>query len=207
VRRWATIGGVARISSGLADSGEAFCGALLVATPLIEEPTFRRSVVLLLEHDEAGTLGVILNDLSAVPAADVLPGWRDVLHPQVALGGPVQADAGVAVAQLHEAARTSPPAGVRPLSGPWAVIDLDRDPDDLAPAVADAQLYVGYAGWAVGQLDAELAQGSWWVVHSRAGDLELARRSPRDYCWSRVLRRQPNDLRFASTFPPDPALN
>lgn len=199
--------GVARTSTGLADSGEAFTGALLLATPLIEEPTFRRTVVLMLEHDEGGSLGVILNDLSAVPAADVLPDWRAVLHPQVALGGPVQADAGVAVAQLHDAALAAPPDGVRTLAGPWAVIDLDQDPDGLAPALADAQLFVGYAGWGVGQLDAELAQGSWWVVESRAGDLELARRTPRDYCWSKVLRRQPNDLRLASTFPPDPALN
>lgn len=198
---------VRRTSSGLADSGEAFVGALLLATPLIEEPTFRRTVVLMLEHDDAGSLGVILNDLSAVPAADVLPGWRDVLHPQVALGGPVQADAGVAVAQLHDSAVASPPAGVRVLAGPWAVIDLDQDPDLLTAACADAQLFVGYAGWSVGQLDAELAQGSWWVVDSRPGDLELARRTPRDYCWSQVLRRQPNELRLASTFPPDPALN
>ncbi|MDQ1248283.1 MAG: putative transcriptional regulator [Actinomycetota bacterium] len=205
--RWATIRDVPRTSSSLADSGEAFAGALLLATPLIEEPTFRRTVVLMLEHDDGGSLGVILNDLSAVPAADVLPAWGGVLHPQVALGGPVQADAGVAVAQLHADAMAAPPAGLRLLAGPWAVIDLDQDPDQVTAALADAQLFVGYAGWSVGQLDAELAQGSWWVVESRPGDLELARRTPRDYCWSKVLRRQPNDLRFASTFPPDPALN
>ncbi len=198
---------MARISSGLGDPGEAFTGALLVATPLIDEPTFRRSVVLLLEHDEAGTLGVVLNDLSAVPVEEVVPGWEWVLHPQIALGGPVQADAGVAVASLRQGIREVLPDGVRALSGLWAVIDLEREPDSLAPVLADAQLFVGYAGWAAGQLDDELEQGSWWVVDSAAGDLELARRSPRDYAWSKVLRRQPNDLRYASTFPPDPALN
>lgn len=198
---------MARTSSGLSDSGEAFTGALLVATPQIDEPTFRRSVVLVLEHDEAGTLGVVLNDLSAVPVDEVVPGWEAVLHPTVALGGPVQADAGVAVARLRQGAIDAPPEGVRRLSGSWAVIDLEREPASLAPALADAQLFVGYAGWAAGQLDSELAQGSWWVIHSDPTDLELARHSPREYCWSRVLRRQPNELRFASTFPPDPALN
>lgn len=198
---------MARTSSGLADSGEAFTGGLLVATPLIDEPTFRRAVVLLLEHDESGTLGVVLNDLSGVPAAEVVPQWEGVLHPKVALGGPVQPDAGVAVAQLRSDAASAPPDGVRVLTSEWAVIDLDGDPDQLADQLADAQLFVGYSGWSPGQLDGELAAGSWWVVDSAPGDLQLARRAPRDYCWSQVLRRQPNDLRMASTFPPDPALN
>jgi putative transcriptional regulator len=174
---------------------------------MIEEPTFRRSVVLILEHDDAGTLGVVLNDLSAVPVRDVVPGWEAVLHPTVALGGPVQADAGVAVVRLKATAVSAPPVGVRPLSGLWAVIDLEQEPASLAPAFADGQLFVGYSGWAVGQLESELEQGSWWVVDSMPGDLALARHSPRDYCWSRVLRRQSNELRLASTFPPDPALN
>lgn len=201
------MGFVARTSAGLGDPGEAFAGALLVATPLIDEPTFRRSVVLLLEHDEAGTLGVVINDLSAVPVSDVVPGWETVLHSRIALGGPVQADAGVAVVRLTEGAALSPPDGVRPLGGVWAVIDLEREPLSLASALADGQLFVGYAGWAAGQLAAELEQGSWWVVDSLPGDLDLARHSPREYCWSRVLRRQPNDLRLASTFPSDPAMN
>ena len=100
-----------------------------------------------------------------------------VLHPKVALGGPVQPDAGVAVAQLRSDAASAPPDGVRVLTSEWAVIDLDGDPDQLADQLADAQLFVGYSGWSPGQLDGELAAGSWWVVDSAPGDLQLARRA------------------------------
>jgi putative transcriptional regulator len=197
----------------LADAGEPFAGALLVATPLIEEPTFRRSLVLILEHQTdaelvaGGTLGVVINDISAVPAQDVVPGWSTVLHSHVGVGGPVQTDAGVALARLADAPSGHLPDGVRPLTGLWALLDLDADPDDLAGSLADAGLFMGYAGWAPGQLDNELAEGSWWVVDSRPDDLALARQQPREVSWAAVLRRQHSDLRFACTFPPDPALN
>lgn len=198
---------VSMTSTGLADSGTAFVGALLVATPLIDEPTFRRAVVLLLEHNEEGSLGVVLNDLSDLPADDVMPGWTGVLHRYVALGGPVQGDAGVAVASLVGDSGTSAPTGVRPLAQGWAVLDLNGEPAALAGSVDDAQLFLGYAGWGAGQLDEELAAGSWWVVASQPGDLRLGRVGPREATWSRVLRRQPTDLRLASTYPADPSHN
>ncbi len=201
------IEGVTTTSSGLGDSGSAFPGALLVATPQIEEPTFRRTVILLLEHLADGSLGVVLNDPSSVPAAEVMPMWSGVLHTDICVGGPVQTDAAVAVARLDPAATASPPEGLRPIAGPWAVVDLDSEPMATSGAIVDAQLFLGYAGWGAGQLAGELRTGSWWVVDSAPGDLALGRRRGREGAWWSVLRRQRNDLRLASTFPEDPSLN
>ncbi len=195
-------------STGLGDSGEAFAGALLVATPLIDEPTFRRAVVLLLEHSDGGSLGVVLNEVSQLSTGVVLPGWEDVLFDRAGVGGPVQGDAGVAVARLTPVALGGPPQGVQLFSPPWAVLDLSGDPDEVAGSVADGQLFLGYAGWEAGQLANELRSGSWWVVDSEPDDLALGRfGDDRDEPWRQVVGRQRTDLRYLRTYPDDPSWN
>ena len=69
-------------------------GQLLVATPALVDPNFERSVVLLLDHDEDGSLGVLLNRPSPVPVRDILPDWHELAdEPSVLfLGGPVATD-------------------------------------------------------------------------------------------------------------------
>jgi putative transcriptional regulator len=92
------------------------------------------------------------------------------------------------------------------VAGAWALIDLEADPADTPP-LRDAQLFAGYAGWGPGQLQAELRSGSWWVVASHAGDLRLVRELDQVSAWRAVLGRQNSDLKFAATFPADPAHN
>lgn len=181
-------------------------GALLVATPEISQGIFRRSVILLLDHDESGSLGVILNHLTDLAAADVMPGWESVLYTNVAEGGPVGPDSAVAVARLSGDRMADPTTGLQRLSGPWALVDLESDPDGLVE-VTGAQLFAGYSGWGPGQLAGELHGGAWWVVESHPADLALARQSDPQTMWRTVLRRQSGDLRFAATFPDDPSHN
>jgi putative transcriptional regulator len=83
-------------------------------------------------------------------------------------------------------------------------VDLSREPDDVHPAVDTLRVYAGYAGWAPGQLEGEIAEGAWWVVDAEPDDAWT--RTPGDL-WRTVLRRQPGRLRFASTYPEDPSLN
>ena len=198
---------VGTVSSGLTDSGSAHAGALLVATPLIDEPTFRRAVILLLEHSAEGSLGVVLNDDAHVDVDEVIPAWSAVLAPSVAAGGPVQTDAGVAVAWLRPQVTAEPPEGVRVISGAWAVVDLDAPPEALREHIVGARLFLGYAGWGPGQLDAELDMQSWWVVDSHPDDLQWGDIADRRDAWRSVLLRQPNDLRLAADFPDDPSMN
>lgn len=179
-------------------------GVLLVATPALLDPNFADSVVLLLDTDDSGALGVVINRPSAVPVGEVLDGWASVVAaPDVLFhGGPVGLDGALAVARLVEPGEE--PVGFRPTFGPVGLIDLDSPIELVEGSLAAMRVFAGYAGWGVGQLEAEIEEGSWYVVASEPGDLfrtdvETLRRD--------VLRRQPGELAWVSTRPFDPTLN
>jgi putative transcriptional regulator len=184
-------------------------GRLLVATPLLEDPNFRRSVVLLMEHDtEEGTLGVVLNRPTEVPVDQVLPPWAALATgpPVLFQGGPVALDSALALARVPG---PDDPLGWRPLDGGsevgrLGVVDLDAPPDLLAAEVLQLRVFAGYAGWSGGQLETEVGEGAWYVVPGEAGDVFVA--DP-ERLWPDVLRRQGGDLAFVATFPDDPTLN
>ncbi|MFC6287835.1 YqgE/AlgH family protein [Nocardioides sp. GCM10027113] len=183
---------------------EVRAGMLLVATPVLLDPNFADTVVLLLDADDDGALGVVLNRPSVVAVADVLADWRDVVAaPEVLFhGGPVSADGALAVGLL----RTSDdvPVGFRAVTGQLGIIDLDT-PVELVDGTLDGmRIFAGYAGWGAGQLQAEIEEGSWYVVPAEAVD--VFRMDPTDL-WRDVLRRQPGELAWHSTRPVDPDLN
>jgi putative transcriptional regulator len=193
----------------MAETGESVlrAGQLLVATPLLVDPNFERTVVLVLDHDDTGTLGVVLNRPSPVPVGDILHDWQDlVAEPGVLFhGGPVATDSALAVASLPNGQDPeSDPVGFRRLFGETGIIDLDTPTELLDHAISRMRIFAGYAGWGVGQLVAEIEEGSWYVVPPESGDVFGA--SP-DGLWSRVLRRQPGELAWVSTRPADPTLN
>jgi putative transcriptional regulator len=180
-------------------------GRLLVATPALADPNFSHAVVLLLDHDEDGTLGVVINRPTSVAVAAVLPDWSAaVAVPEVLFeGGPVHTDAALAVAAVT--AREGPePLGFRRLFGSTGIIDLDTPPEVLAPAVDRLRIFAGYAGWGRGQLEDEIADGSWYVVDSAVDDVFQPDPSR---LWREVLRRQAGELAWVSTKPVDPTLN
>lgn len=190
--------------------GEVAGGRLLVATPLLTEPTFARTVVLLLHAGgDDGALGVVLNRPSDVEIERVLPGW-DVgaaAPPVVFEGGPVQPQAAICLAELRPGVTEH--AGLAPLPvsvpGPrYATVDLDLDPTEVVPAVARMRVFAGYAGWSAGQLESEVEEGAWWVLDALPDDAYRARP---DGLWRVVLRRQPAPLSFAATLPEDASLN
>jgi putative transcriptional regulator len=183
-------------------------GRLLVATTGLLDPNFTRTVVLLLDHDGDGTLGVVLNRPSSIPVVEVLPDWGPSVDPPEVLfeGGPVSTDAALAVACVPEVGdgQGAEPIGFRRLFGTAGIIDLDTPLEVIAPAMTRLRIFAGYAGWGSGQLEAEIAEGSWYVVESTVQDIfdpEPAR------LWSAVLRRQPGSLAWVSTKPDDPTRN
>jgi putative transcriptional regulator len=176
-------------------------GRLLVATPLLGDPHFNRTVVYVLEHDGGGTVGVVLNRPSHTPVGQVLPDWHDaVSEPAVVFsGGPVQPDGALCLGVV-----TSGVPGMREVVDGVATVDLDGDVAVIAPAASRLRVFAGHSGWSPGQLDLEIEEGAWWVVAGSPDDLFSD--EPRSM-WSRVLRRQRPPLSLVSTYPPDPALN
>lgn len=189
-------------------------GRLLVATPLLEDPNFRRSVVLIVDHGpEEGTLGVVLNRPTEVEIGQILPTWADLLDGGAAAyqrvvfqGGPVALDSALALARVTGSGE---PLGWRGLDGIPAVariglVDLDSPPSLLKNGVDRFRVFAGYAGWSSGQLRSEIVEGSWYLVTGEPADIFG---DDPDRLWQRVLRRQGGDLAFVATYPEDPSLN
>ncbi|MER5632589.1 YqgE/AlgH family protein [Streptomyces nitrosporeus] len=191
-------------------------GRLLVAAPALSDPNFDRTVVLLLDHDEEGSLGVILNRPTPVGVGDILASWAGLTgEPGVVFqGGPVSLDSalGVAVVPGDEGPFPGPrhrpgrgePVGWRRVHGAIGLVDLETPPELLAPALGALRIFAGYSGWGPGQLESELAEGAWYVVESEPGDVS----SPHpEKLWRAVLRRQRSELAMIATYPDDPSLN
>ena len=188
----------------------AQAGRLLVATPVLGDPNFRRTVVLIVEHEtEQGTLGVILNRPTDVPVGQVLEPWTDVAtSPAVVFrGGPVAQNSALALALVPG---TDEPVGWHPLDGGPArmsrlgLVDLDAPPGLLAPAITKLRVYAGYAGWGTGQLQDEIDEGAWYVLSADPTDPFSA--DP-GQLWPAVLRRQGGQLSWMASYPEDPSQN
>ena len=188
------IGGMAR---------ESLTGQLLVATPALKDPNFERTVVLLVAHEPAGALGVVLNRATEIPVADVLGDWGNLAgSPAVVFeGGPVQPDTAICLARSRPGAD---PEGFNKVNGPIGTLDLSRDPESFEGTVEGVRVFAGYAGWAAGQLEAEIATGSWFVFDALPGDPLFP--YPEEL-WAMVLRRQGGLTAAVAYFPADPSLN
>lgn len=182
-------------------------GMLLVASPLLRDPNFMRSVVFVIDHrggdPTGGTTGVILNRPSDVQLLDVLPQWWELaVGPRTLfVGGPVQTNAALCLAQALPGEQ---PTGWTAVSGPVGLADLDADPEAAQVALSGVRVFAGYAGWAASQLAAEIADGAWLVVPGRASDVFA---DPELDLWRDVLRRQGGRLALVAAFPDDPRLN
>ena len=174
---------------------DTFAGKLLIATPRLLDPNFYRTVVLMLQADDDGTVGVVLNRRTGEKVEDHLPEWADKSSPPglIHYGGPVEPEVAIAVAVGSDGL----PAGVPGL----CLVDLSDPPGDDAPHV---RVYSGYAGWSAQQLEDEIAMGSWYVVLGSPDD--PFDEEPEEQ-WRRVLRRQSGYLSIVSTFPDDVTLN
>lgn len=180
---------------------DSTAGRLLVALPVLDDPNFARTVVLVLEHDGDGALGLVLNRPTLTTVDDVLDGWAGLVSAPTLVfgGGPVEPQAVIGLA-LPRPGREPP----QTIGGVVRTIDPTADPTDLAGEVTAARLFAGYAGWAPGQLEDELAEEAWAIVDLEPDD--VVAEDPAGL-WRRVLARQGGPLRLLASFPSDPRLN
>jgi putative transcriptional regulator len=188
---------------------EVLAGRLLVATPLLGDPNFRRTVVLVVEDEpEEGTLGVVLNRPTEVPVGQVLEPWTELVSdPSVVFqGGPVSPNSALGLAIVPG---EDEPVGWRALDATavlsrLGLVDLDTPPQLLAGGIASFRVFAGYAGWGPGQLRAEIEEGAWYVLPAEPADPFAA--EPKRL-WQAVLRRAGGTLALVATYPDDPSLN
>ncbi|WP_298805668.1 YqgE/AlgH family protein [uncultured Pseudokineococcus sp.] len=188
----------------MARDGDRYVGRLLVAAPSLSEQEFRRTVVLVLDHDDAGALGVVVNRPLPVRVDAVLPPWQEHVTEPARLfrGGPVALDSALGLVVVP--GDGPEPVGVRRIIGALGLVDLDAVPADVSRSASGLRIFAGYAGWSPGQLEGEVAEGSWLVLDAEPSDAVTPRPAG---LWADVLRRQPGRLSLLASFPDDPTHN
>ncbi len=180
---------------------ESLRGQLLIASPTMLDPNFFRTVILVLNHDHDGALGVVLNRPGEIETSDPLPSWSLISVPPAVVftGGPVSPESGIGIAKCTKAAERH---GFAPVFGNLGTVDLTQSPDDLD--VEMVRVFSGYAGWTSGQLEMEIADGAWFSVPALSED--AFSRDP-DLLWRQVLKRQAPELAMFAHCPPNPSMN
>lgn len=171
---------------------------LLLAMPQLVDPNFSRSVVLMIEHGEQGSFGLVINHPSPIRAAELLDSlemtWRGEDSAVVWAGGPVAPSTGWV---LHEPMAVAEPGE----GGTIAItsrISLSMSPERLRALASrpprNIRLLLGYSSWGPGQLATEMARGAW--LHTSV-DAELVFETPADQIWETAMRSlgiNPRDL-------------
>ncbi len=178
-------------------------GELLISTSATGAGIFDRSVVVLLDV-EAGALGVIINMASEVPVIEVLPEWHRIVNAPAVLfaGGPVSPNGAICVAKLMNPA-VEPP-GFHSSFGDIGLVHLDTPVELVDGAFSDLRVFAGYAGWDVGQLEAELLAGMW--VRGRASDADIFG-VDQSSLWRRLMSRHGSEHAVLANWTATPELN
>ena len=176
-------------------------GRLLIASPTLVDPNFRRTVVLVAEHNDEGALGIVLTRPTAVEVAEAAPGLVPLVDPgqRVYWGGPVQPEAVTVLAELVD-----PENAAFVVEGDIGFLPSDTDPGLVADAARRTRVYAGYAGWAPGQLESELDGDSWIVEEPAPGEIFSDDPST---LWTSVLKRMGGQFAVLAFMPIDPSVN
>lgn len=176
-------------------------GRLLVASPVLQDPNFTRTVVLVAEHTEEGAMGVVLNrpmELEVAEASPVLSALSTE-DEHVFAGGPVQPNGVMVLAEFMPPA--APAVAITPELG---FVGAEDDLDTIATAVQRARVFAGHAGWGPGQLDAELEDEGWIVADLQPDDPFT---EDPESLWSTVLARLGGSFALVARMPDDPSVN
>lgn len=193
---------------------ESLKGRFLISEANMADPNFRQTVVLMIEHNEEGAFGLVVNRRSSLSLADILPDFQTDLgrRTPIYVGGPVQ--------QEFLFAMHSTPHDAAPSKTALSVVDdvffepgfrnIDRyfkedyvsglAPDDM-PRL---HLFLGYSGWGPGQLEREMKDGS-WIIHPASSQI-VFHPDPEDG-WYAALREKGGIYRVFANTNPDPSLN
>jgi putative transcriptional regulator len=177
-------------------------GMLLVAEPFLKDPNFKRTVVLICEHQDTGSFGFVLNRDYKYTLEELIPDLAGMDLP-VNYGGPVQEDT---LHFLHQYPALIP-GGFEVADGIfWGgdfemAIQLIReqkiDPDKI-------RFFIGYSGWTGGQLEEELKENSWLLTPALS---KLVFHQKMEEIWKDSLRNMGGDYEIMINFPVDPSLN
>jgi len=161
-------------------------GKLLVAARRLPDPNFGNAVILLAEFNSEGAVGLVVNRRSEITVARVFPHLTPTLASagQAFLGGPVDKTRAMALVRA-----SASPAGARHVFDGIYLLTLREGVESAVSSTAApgrVRIYLGYAGWGPGQLEAETAEGVWHVL---AGDADAVFDPDPSSTWQRQIAR------------------
>lgn len=171
-------------------------GLLLIADPFLQDPYFRRSVVLLCEHHKEGSLGFILNKTLDMGLNDLISDFPE-FDAEVYYGGPVQTDTLHYIHSLGDLIDDS----VEVSKGVHWGGDFDQVKFLISSGLLEPgriRFFVGYSGWSAGQLALELEYGSWIGAGM---DANYIFKSPPDKVWSQAMYNKGDAYEIISAMP------
>lgn len=176
-------------------------GQLLLASASLLDPNFARTVVLVTEHTEEGALGLVLNRPSTAAVEDAVPMLEELAggESRVYVGGPVQTDAVVVLAELDD-----PEEAAALVFDSIGFVGLDEDEEPSARILLRTRVFAGYAGWGPGQLEEELGEDAWIVEPALPADVFA---DDVDELWGEILRRKGGAYAVLALMPEDPSVN
>ena len=185
----------------MATGVDSLRGQLLIAHPGLLDPNFRRTVVLVVEHTDEGAMGLVLNRRSLVPVAKAAPELSALVDPlePVHVGGPVAPEGLIVLAEFED-----PSKAALIVSGHFGLVGAEEDRGAVGGGTRRARVFAGHAGWAPGQLEAEL-DGDGWIVEHPEPD-EILSEDP-EALWGAVLERKGGQYALLARMPPDPSVN
>jgi putative transcriptional regulator len=177
---------------------DSLAGQLLVSSPVLFDPNFRRTVVLIAHHDEEGAMGVVLTRPTEVRVAEAHADLADLPAGELVYsGGPVQPETLIVLIEFAEAEEPE-----TPIVGTVSFLPPEISTEDVG--ASRARVFAGYAGWGPGQLEAEMEEQSWIVVPAEPDDVFA---DDPDELWRTVLHRKGGKFTLIASMPFDPGLN
>lgn len=157
--------------------------------------------MLVVEHSEAGALGLVLNRPSESTVGDAVPQLTELAEPEddVLVGGPVGQSSVIVLADFED-----PDEAALIAFDTVGVLASGSPVDLLAAGVRRARVFAGHSGWGPGQLDAELERGDWILEPARYSDAFTEQPTE---LWTNVLERKGGSYALVARMPLDPSLN
>ena len=176
-------------------------GIILISEPSLRDFYFRQSVVLLAEHNEEGSFGIIINKPIETRLNEVLKEFSDIDIP-IYLGGPVKTDS---IFFIHT--KENVDKSLKIIDGLYWGGDIDTIRDMIRMGMIgenEIRFFIGYAVWNPNQLDREISEKSWVLSHTTVE--EVINRHP-EQLWSGYLKSMGSDYAIWANFPADPSFN
>lgn len=178
-------------------------GCLLLAEPFMEDPNFKRTVIVLVQHNkEDGSLGFVLTRKAPMVLEDVIEGFEGFAAP-LYVGGPVQMDT---LHYLHSLGDTLP-GSVEIAPGLYWGGDFDILKDLVQQGSVQPEqfrFFLGYSGWSPDQLVEEMKDNSWITQPAKPNYIF---KTEADTLWKKVLQDKGGDYAIMVNFPENPILN